>query len=293
MAGHIRVLPLDRDDSRRYLPWIVAVMVYLAAMTLAGAMATASMASRWQTGLTGALTVQLQPAAETQANDGRMEAVLSILRADAAVASAEPVDEEKMLGFIQPWLGRDGLTLDLPLPRLVDVRLHDRASVDLVDLAARLEAAAPGTSVDDHARWLTGILKLARVIRFIAFGTVALIAAAAITVLVFATRAALAVHKDGIALLHIMGARNRFIAREFQVAALAQGFRGGLIGLLTALATLVALGGAGLNTDIGILPQVTLTTLQWLVLAALPPAAGAVALITARLTVLSVLARLA
>src|SRR3546814_4264720 len=54
-----QAVPLDRDSSGRYLPLLVAIMVYLAALALAGGLAMNKLAARWDSGLAGALTVQL------------------------------------------------------------------------------------------------------------------------------------------------------------------------------------------------------------------------------------------
>ena len=54
-------LPLDRDGAQRLLPWIVALMTYIAAMTLLAAMVLGSLAWRWTDEVSGAVTVLLPP----------------------------------------------------------------------------------------------------------------------------------------------------------------------------------------------------------------------------------------
>ena len=54
-------LALDDDPANRYLPWIVALMVYLAALALAGAMVLGSSAGRWQSGHSDRMTVPVPP----------------------------------------------------------------------------------------------------------------------------------------------------------------------------------------------------------------------------------------
>ena len=44
-------LPLQRDVTGRFLPWIIALMVYLAILALAGSMVLSDMAQRWDKGL--------------------------------------------------------------------------------------------------------------------------------------------------------------------------------------------------------------------------------------------------
>ena len=59
--------------------------------------------------------------------------------------------------------------------------------------------------------------------------------------IVFATRTGLAVNHGTVEVLHLIGARDTFIAAQFQWPALRLGLRGGLIGLLPALITLLGL----------------------------------------------------
>ena len=54
-------LPLSDNPAIRILPWIIALMVYLATLTLAGGLLVATMADEWSRSLTGALTVQVTP----------------------------------------------------------------------------------------------------------------------------------------------------------------------------------------------------------------------------------------
>ena len=43
-------LPLNRDGSVRFLPWIVALMVYLASLALAGTLVVRDVVTRWDRG---------------------------------------------------------------------------------------------------------------------------------------------------------------------------------------------------------------------------------------------------
>ena len=68
---------------------------------------------------------------------------------------------------------------------------------------------------------------MARTIEWIAFSIVALIGLTAIAAIIFATRSGLAVHGAIINLLHVMGARDSYIACQFQMQAMMLGIRGG------------------------------------------------------------------
>ena len=52
-------LPLDRDTTARFLPWIIGFMVYLAMIAATVALLVDHVTQRWQRDLSGQLTVEL------------------------------------------------------------------------------------------------------------------------------------------------------------------------------------------------------------------------------------------
>jgi cell division transport system permease protein len=289
-------LPLARDGSGRFLPWIVAVMVYLASLALAATLVVTDAVARWDRGLTGTLTVEL-PALSGGRDDGAVQAALQVLRGTPGVTRADPFDAKRTAALLEPWLGGDIDAADLPLPRLIDVQIEPRAGVDLAALGDRLAAAAPGAQLDDHQRWLNRVLRVALAIEIVAGVIVALVGLAAVLAVVFATRTGLAVHHGIVEVLHLIGARDGYIARQFEWHALRLGLKGGIAGLLLAIATLVGIATAGsqlgaLDDAMRVLPALSAPAIEWVLLLLLPVAAGLVAMLTARITVLRALKRL-
>jgi cell division transport system permease protein len=186
---------------------------------------------------------------------------------------------------------------ELALPRLVDLRIDPAAPPDLAALRGRLTAAVPGALIDDHRRWLDRLGSLVLSVQATVLLVMTLIGAAAVSTVVFTTRAGLAVHHAVIEVLHLIGARDNYIAAQFQRQALDLGLRGGLIGLALTVATLLAIGRAGaaasvLGQPVQLLPTLALAPWHWSMLALLPPVAGVIAMLTARITVMRALARM-
>jgi cell division transport system permease protein len=289
-------LPLDRDGSGRFLPWIVALMVYLASLALAGTLVVRDAVMRWDRGLTGTLTVEL-PAASSGRDDGAIEGALKVLRGTAGVTRADAFDAKRTAALLEPWLGTAIDATDLPLPRLIDVQIEPRAGVDLAALRERLAAAVPGAQLDDHGRWLNRVLRTALAIEIVAGMIVALVGLAAVLAVIFATRTGLAVHHGIVEVLHLIGARDGYIARQFERHALRLGIKGGLAGLALAVLTLVGIAAAAtqvgaLDEAMRVLPALSAPAIEWVLLLLLPIAAGLVAMLTARITVLRALKRL-
>lgn len=284
-------LPLQGDPSQRHLPWIIAVMVFLATLAVAGVLGLGGALERWDQGLRGTLTVQLPPDGETDL-DVRVAAALEVLRATDGIAQARALSESEIAALLEPWLGAGALSPELPVPRLIDVRLAPGVAVDLELLASRVAAAAPGARLDDHSLWLDEMIRLTRSVQIVAAVVVLLIAVAAIAIVVFATRAGLAVHHDVIEVLHLIGARDSYIARQFQAQAMMLGLRGGFLGLGVAAIVLFVLSRTAGGLEGPLLPGFALGTGAWATLALLPLLTAAITMLTARTTVMRALAKM-
>jgi cell division transport system permease protein len=288
-------IPLNRDTSVRFLPWIIALMVYLAGLALASTLVLQGALQRWDASLSDTLTVQLPPA-----GDGKPDALataVALLRATPGVTRAEPLSHEAMERLIAPWLGTAMTVQELSLPQLIDLRIDPAKPPDLAALRARLAAAVPGAGLDDHRLWLDRLAGLVLSIEATALAIVLLIGGAAVMTVIFTTRAGLAVHHAVVEVLHLIGARDGYIAGQFQRQALELALRGGIIGLLLTLLTLIAIGRVGAATalfggHVRLLPALALQPWHWLALLALPLAAAFIAMLTARLTVLRALKRM-
>lgn len=291
MSWHQRDLALSNDPTQRFLPWMLAMIVYLAGLSLAGMMSLSSAMDRWDSGLKGTVTVQV-PTTESGAADGAVGKLVGILRGTEGVIAVRPLDNRDTANLLRPWIGEGTLVGDLPLPRLIDVRVETDPGPDLGKLRQRLEAAVPGTVLDDHKKSLDHVVSFARSVELVGVLVLLLVALAAIATVIFITRTGLAIHHDGIEILHLMGALDSYVAEQFQGQALELGLKGGAIGLAFIAATVGMLSHFSGAVGSDLLPKVELGPLQWLALAAVPIGVTVIAMLTARITVIRTLQRL-
>jgi len=285
-------IPLAGDAAARFLPWLIGFMVYLAAVGLALALLVIGAGEHWRAMAAGTATVQIAPLP----NDGqdtredRTTRALAMLRATPGIASAEAVPERQVLALLSPWIGSNADPAALPLPRVIDVTYQRGRPPDIRVLAANL-TSIPGVTFDDHGTSLAQLTVLARTIERTALGTVALIFISMIVTIVFTTRTSLEIHRDVVEVLHLIGARDGYIARQFELQALFHGIKGGVAGLALAAATLIAVSTAAARIDAPLLPRLALSSREWIAVACVPVLAAIVAMIAARVTVLRTLAR--
>lgn len=284
-------LPLDRDALSRFLPWLIAFMVYLAAMAQAGMLGLDSMSSRWSKGIGTSLTVQVPPASGAAKAESirRVQVTINLLSETSGVIRSTVIPESRVLQLLEPWLGAQ-VAGDVPLPVLIDVETSSTNKPDIRVLKQKLGTAVPGVVVDDHGVWLNRLVQLIRTMEGFAGLVLVLILLSAGATIIFTTKTGLAVHHEAIEVLHLTGAHDSYIADQFAWRAMALGFKGGIIGLGLAVPTLLALGYAAGRIEAGLLPEISLGGIGWISLLLLPFASALLAWWTARMTVMRNLA---
>ena len=295
MSSRRADLPLGGDATRRFVPLIVGAMVYLAALALAGTLVLDSIIFQWSDSLRGALTIQLPGVAQEPEGDeaqARIDAAVSVLLETSGVLSAIPLPYSQSLALLEPWLSASDLPASLPIPIIVDVSIDTDARINYEQLGQELDDVVPGSRISDNSVFLSRLVTLARVVQFVGVVVVFIVSVAAVSIIVFATRAGMTSHRGTIELLHLIGARDNYIARRFVSHAMSYGLAGGVLGLILAAATLAALFLAAKGVDQTLLPRLSLGLTAWLALLSVPLASALIAMITAHITVLRALRRL-
>lgn len=220
---------------------VIAIMTFLASLTAGAVMLVSASARDWQTELAREVTIQIRPASERDI-EADLRKAAETARAVPGVTEVRPYSKEESSRLLEPWLG-SGLNLDdLPVPRLIVVRVATDRPPDIATLRRALAEQIPGATVDDHRGWIDRMRGLARTVTVIGLGVLALVLAATVLAVMFATGGAMAANRPIVEVLHFVGAKDGFIAAQFQRHFLIVGLQGGLIGGGAAI-VLFALAG--------------------------------------------------
>ncbi|MDP6174588.1 MAG: cell division protein [Rhodospirillales bacterium] len=285
-------LPFGEDDLARFLPWLVAFMVFLSALAIAGIFGLANVAEKWNRGVKDTLTIQLPRAENLAADSRRLSAALGTLRRTEGVKRADAVDREIVQKLLAPWLGGAVQSKELPLPQVIDVEIDRSSGLSAVDLQTKLKTSLPRATVDDHRVWLDGFVRAVNSTELVAGVILVVIFLATIGTVVFSTRTGLGLHRDVIEVMHLMGAQDSYIAKQFADRFLFMGLRGGLAGMALALPILFLLKFLAGQLQAGLLPATALGPPGWSAIAALVPVVALIAMVTARMTVIRALAKM-
>lgn len=231
------ILPPANIQSKALIV-VIAIMAFLACLTLGAVSMVRSTAASWQSQISREVTIQIKPAEGLNMEEALTKA-RNLALTFVGTKQGTIVDDAATSRLLEPWLG-SGLDLsELPVPRLVIITIDESNPPDFQAMRDLLTSEIPQASLDDHRTWVDRLVSMARTTVTIGTGVLALVFVAMILTVTFATRGALSGNRHIVEVLHFVGAESHFVAREFQKHFLKISLQGSAAG--SALAAFVFL----------------------------------------------------
>jgi cell division transport system permease protein len=285
-----RLIPEGRLSGP--MPWVIAIMLFLTLLAATAALLLVDAARQGSDDLASRITIQIiEPV--PAARNAQRAAVARALTNEPGIAKVTPIPDAKVRALLEPWLGSGVIDADIPVPALVDVTFDtppDTARLNA--LRAQIKPLASFARIDTHASWMAPYFGLMRALLWLAGGVLLLLLLATSATVVLAVRSALNTHRETLEIMHMMGGTDLQAARLFERRMALDSLLGGGIGLLVAGATYWLLSGRFAAVDPGLLGAASIPWYGWIILAFIPLAITALAMLMARWTVLSALKKM-
>ena len=232
-SGSGAVVPAGSVTSRS-LTLVVAIMCFLACLTAGCVYMVNQSASAWLRDIASEVTLQIEPKERVDTEKSVREAAAFLAR-QPGVRAVKPLSQEESAALVEPWLGKTDALKALPIPRLIAVEIDAAAPPDMEELRTRVAAELPGAALDDHRHWQQQIRTVTRSLALGGLAILMLVGAATTAIIVSATRSSMMSNHEIVEVLHLVGATDRYIAREFERHFLRLGVRAGLVGASCAM----------------------------------------------------------
>ncbi|OJT95522.1 MAG: cell division protein FtsX [Rhizobium sp. 63-7] len=214
---------------------VIAIMSFLACLTLGGVSMVRATAASWQSQISREITIQIKPE-ENFDMDAALIKARDLALSFVGTKDGKIMDDQATARLLEPWLGA-GLDLaELPVPRLVIVTIDETSPPDFEAMRAQLARAIPQAFLDDHRTWVDRLVSMARTTVLIGTAILSLVFVAMVLTVVFATRGTLSGNRHIVEVLHFVGAEASFVAKEFQMHFLKISLKGSAAGGILAAA---------------------------------------------------------
>ncbi len=231
-------IPLHARVGTEFLALLIALMTFLCILAGCISISLNNMANTWMSGLADTITIEIP-----YAKDGaeKSAAIVSALGRVKDVEDARLLDKKELQTLVEPWLGKGSEALSgLPVPSLINVKLRKRTPEVLADIRAATLDRDPDARIDAHENWLSDLLRLSKALQIAGAALIVIIGIVTSLTVSGAVRSRMAIHHTELELLHIMGASDKYITRQFQKYILFLSGKGILIGLALSGLCLVA-----------------------------------------------------
>lgn len=274
------------------MPWVMAIMLFLTLLVAAGGLTLTEAARQGGQDLARQVTVQIIESDPAQ-RAAQRAAVTRALRKLDSIAEVKPVPDADVRDLLEPWLGTGVIDADVPVPALVDVRFASKPTAEtLPRLQSALRSVAPNIRVDSHSSWMAPFFELMRALLWLAAAVFLLLLVATSAVVILAVRSTLNTHRETIEIMHLMGGTDVQAARLFQRRVALDALLGGIVGFIVAAVVIMTVGGRFAAVEPGLLSGAHFPYYGWAILALIPLAVMALAMLMARMTVISALKRM-
>jgi cell division transport system permease protein len=283
----------DKNHGTRFVTLVIVMMTILATITMGGALIIQALRGTWVDAVAGNITIEI-PASDgaglVRDNENLMQIAQKIKTEIQKIPSIQYVhilSNADVKKLVEPWLGADAGTDDLPLPALIGVTLkndHDAKTANVIaDIVKNTDAAS---TTETHAAWLADLRRFSLVLLLAAVGMATATIACCIISVAGAVRSRLSEHHSDIDLLHLMGATDSYIAKQFVEIIVRYVGQAALIGTAIGFTLLKAGSMVAGGLQSAALPQIHSDWTDYLWFAALPSLITLLCFVTARVTVL-------
>ena len=288
----------DREIGTRFILSIIALMVFMGLLALSCCFALYNMNKSWAADLRGIMTIEipvntpdgsLRPASDLRAIRSQIIESLSDLEAIKAI---RPIPQEDIRQQLTPWLGDSVDLSTLPVPAMIHIELKDENKNDREDITKLVQSIQADIKANSHQQWLDDLARLSGSLALVSLCLMILIAVIVTLAVSGAVRARLASHAEEVDLLHLMGAQDHYIARQFQGHILALSIRGALTGLMGGILFILGFGLIASKLDLALAQLPPFDILQWLGLFLMPAIVITLSSFAAKRTVLSTLIKM-
>ena len=290
----LKDIPLEQESSRRHLPILMCLLVFLLIMILTVVFSIENTLLHYQS-QNQEQTLNEQNIAieiiQSKKSNLDLNHIAQLLSKTQGITSFKIIPENKKILFLKSYSDDIKRTKDSKKMILIELTI-DQTKFNINEMKQLLHSLVPDIHVTSYTKKPKNQASLISSLRIISYSVIGAILFSILTIVSVTTRASLNIHKHTIDVLRLMGARNRYIASYFQNSSFYLCLKGALLGLIISIPTIVLF--KWLYQRLSAATQFTLETPLWLWLLILftPFIISFLAMLVSRLSVIRTLIRL-
>ncbi len=231
LTSYTSAIPLKNKQADRFMLGMITALTILLLIVISSALYFQNLTAGWKTKMDQSLTLEIK----SGAFDADMEKkLIQLLKNQEAVSSHTIEKADNIVRVVSPWLNLGDIPADeISLPTIIHVSLKTNNEIQKDKLIFDIKSLSKNIQVNSYNDWFEQSLKKTRFLQTISILTALALFVLLVMVISLIVRDRILIHKEVIALLQTLGARDSYIKGEFYRHILTLSFFGiGLAGIL-------------------------------------------------------------
>ncbi len=222
------------DINKSFLPFVTAFMVFIASIIFATSLIGNSFTNDWNKYLKNNVSIQVLPDFKAKHLEKdielRIKNIINILKITPGIKSYSVMDKTETENLIKPWI--ENFPNDLILPRIINIEISPIIPFDAKKLITELEAYSKNIKFETYSDWMYEIQSSITAVQIL-LGLIVIIILITVAITIsYATRSGLNINKKVINIMHMVGATDDYISKEFSKQMMKLALIGGSVGYL-------------------------------------------------------------
>ncbi len=237
-------IPFANDALHRSLPFVIALMLALTTTLSLAAYDMYRHISRHLAVNEQIAYIEIPNSVNQNRTDrdALLAEVAALLEAYPGLGTPTSIDRDEIETLLSPWLGDVAVIDTLPLPQLIEVPITvPREAFDEETFIRSMGRIDADIRIDLDEAWREQFHETTALVMTTLLTIALMLCLTAIAVVTLMARMGLQLHHKAVELLHLMGAYDRYIVRQFQRYACKLACKGALIGAVLGVVLYYAL----------------------------------------------------
>ncbi|MDC0074524.1 hypothetical protein OAK17_06695 [Alphaproteobacteria bacterium] len=235
------ILQLNRGKQKFIVITFITAMVFLSTLSICGGLMIDSYTSELSNSLKGSLTVQLPGTPNNDQNllNKRTNIVIKELNKNKKISKIEVLNKDDSKELLKPWIGKGALPKDITIPIIIDITISKKHTLKAIELEKQLSKSIKDISVIDNENFSKKQLRIASLFKILVTIIVLVVSITSVSIIVLTTSSGIVSRESTIELLHLIGAKNTYIASDFLFNAFLNTLFGAIIGVFLSIIVIV------------------------------------------------------
>ncbi len=238
MINFLQTIPLKDPKHDHLLIIMISLMMCSILLIECSALFLTNISSKWHKSVSNISTLEVPH----DAGPSSIRKIENLLKSTALVKEYKVANRDKIKEIISPWISESFVnSQSIPFPTIFTIELASDSNIEKDKLKFSLKAINEDVKLETNQNWLSDAFKRAQHLRSLAWiigGALTITLVVSLSILV---RTRILLNTDIINILHVSGASDTYILKQFLSYIITTSLKGVIIGSVIAFGLLSSL----------------------------------------------------